>query len=166
MLAVSSAASSSATTWSALARVSRLRRRAASTRGSELSACIVWLASAGALAAARWLACLAAVVVGLERVDDGQQRRLDLLVHLDHPSWAVLFCLGDQTAGGVELLLVFGEGVGGGDEQWTGQARVGVRAGLLWRKAAVAVGQAHLRLGQALLGPGRVSQWTLLGQVG
>ena len=50
------------------------------------------------------------------------------------------FGASDQRAGVVELLAMLRQELGGGDEQWASQARIGVRAGLLQRQAAITVG--------------------------
>jgi hypothetical protein len=61
-------------------------------------------------------------MAGLERADDGDQAGLDGAVHLGDPCLPGLLGLGDQLAGCVELVVVFGQELGGGDEQRAGQA--------------------------------------------
>jgi hypothetical protein len=56
------------------------------------------------------------------------------------------------------LLAMLGQELGGGDEHRAGQAGVGVRAALLDRQAAVAVGQRLGRPAEPLLGPGRFGE--------
>jgi hypothetical protein len=80
------------------------------------------------------------------------------VVHLDHAGLPGCLGLGDERSGGVELLVVLGQELGGGDEQRAGQTGVGVRAGFLQRQTAVAVGQRHFRPGEVLLHPRALGQ--------
>ena len=56
------------------------------------------------------------------------------------------------------MLAVLGQELGGGDEHRAAQARVRVRAGLLDRQPAEAIGQGLGRSSHALLCPGRLGQ--------
>src|SRR5699024_6688313 len=64
----------------------------------------------------------------------------------------------DNLDGLLTMLTVLGQELGGGDEHRATQTRVRVRAGLLDRQPAVAVGQGLGGSCHALLGPGRLSQ--------
>jgi hypothetical protein len=61
-------------------------------------------------------------VVVFESADDGEQVGLDGAVHLGEAGVAVGFGAGNQCAGGVELLVVLRQELGGGDEDRAGQA--------------------------------------------
>ena len=103
---------------------------------------------------------MAAVVV-FESADDGEQVGLDGAVHLGEAGAAVGFGAGNQCAGGVELLVVLRQELGGGDEQRAGQAGVGVWTRFLLRQTAISVGQSHFRARQVLFHPGGVGERTV-----
>ena len=77
--------------------------------------------------------------------------------------WPSRSALLDEGAGLVELAMVLGQELGGGDEHRAGQARVGVFAALLQRQGAVSVGQRHFRPGQVVLHPDRVGERSGVG---
>ena len=61
-----------------------------------------------------------------EGADDGEQVGLDGAVHLGEAGVAVGFSTRNQRAGGIELMAVVRQELGGRDEQRTGQTGVGV----------------------------------------
>src|SRR5919198_4326359 len=101
-----------------------------------------------AAAARRWSVLRLILLERFEAVDDPAQVGSDRLVHLDEPLPAVGLRLGDELLGALELIAMGGEELGGGEEVVAGQARVRVRAGLLKREAAVAVGERLLGAGE------------------
>jgi len=74
--------------------------------------------------------------VDLEGGDDLLEVAQNLAVHLDHTCLATGLGGGDELHDLVVLFAVLGQELGGGDEHGTGQAGVGMRAGLLNRQTA------------------------------
>ena len=97
-------------------------------------------------------------MVGFEGVDDGEQVGFDGAVHLGQAGVSVGFGAGDQCASVLELAAVLRQELGGRNEQWACQTRVGVRARFLQRQTAIAVGQRHCRAGKVLLHPLTISE--------
>ncbi len=78
---------------------------------------------------------------------------MDLLEVLDEAELPVGLGAGDEAPVGVGLAAVDVEELGGGLEVGAGQAGVGVRAVLLGRPPAVAVGEAVADAGEVVLDP-------------
>src|SRR6266699_2318976 len=134
------ARSSSRIAWIALARVSSCRRLAAAVSGVAASADIG--------------GTVLRVLAGLKGGDDPLEAAGDLLVHLHHPRLPAVLGRRDDLQGLLMLAAVPGEELGGGDEQWAGQAGVGVLAPPDQGQPAVAVGEGLHCPAEPLLGPG------------
>jgi hypothetical protein len=99
------------------------------------------------------VAFFGAGVEGFQGGDDLLQVRLDPAQVGGVPGLAAGLSTGDQLQVGGGLAAVDVEELWRGLEIWAGQAGVGVRAVLLRRPPAVAVGQAVLDSGQVVLDP-------------
>ncbi|MBF6427459.1 hypothetical protein IU440_22500 [Nocardia cyriacigeorgica] len=99
-----------------------------------------------------------------ETGDDLEEVVGGLLIHLGQAELAALLSAFDDAAGEVELLAMLGQEFGRGDEDWAGQAGVGVWAALLQREPAVAVGQGLGCPGEVLFGPFGVGEWAVGGK--
>src|SRR6266511_683925 len=140
----SPAAARSRRAWMARCRVAWLRWWAAWMRKRVLSGRICGL--------------LLAWFFFLERGDALVEVAGDLPVHLCQARLAAGFGRGGDLQQLLVLLAMLGQELGGGDEHRAGQAGVGVRAALLDRQAAVAVGERLGRPAEPLLGPGRFGE--------
>src|SRR6266568_146506 len=141
--------SSSRSAWTARARVSSCRCLAAATMGAALSGRIGLGLLGLVLVLVRGF-----LLVFFQRRDDALEAGGDLAVHLGHAGLPAGLGGGDDLQGGAALGTVLGQELGGGDEYRAGrQAGVGVRAGLLDRQPAVAVGQCLGRAADPLPGP-------------
>src|SRR5258705_13945843 len=96
----------------ALARVSSRRLRAAVTIAALVSRRIGYPLT----------------FVHLERSDDLFEVVGDLAVHFNHAGLTAGFGRGDDLQGLLAVLAVLRQELVGGEEHWTGKARVGVRA--------------------------------------
>ncbi len=86
------------------------------------------------------------------------------MVHFGQPELTALAGAFDDPAGEVELFAVLRQEFGGRDENRAGQAGVGMRAALLQRQPAVAIGQGLSGLGEVVLCPFGVGEWAVDGE--
>jgi hypothetical protein len=77
----------------------------------------------------------------LEAVDDADDVELDGLVHVDQALVPAFPRVREKLAGAVEVVAVYGQMLGGGEDVVAGSATRWVRAGLLQRQEVGAVGE-------------------------